>query len=65
MKKELRILRAKYDLTQEALAQKLGVGKASYSRKENGKNPFSVDEVTKLKNIFSLTDEEVVKIFLT
>lgn len=65
MKKELRILRAKHDLTQEAVAQKLGVGKTAYCRKENGKNSFSLDEVTKLKNIFSLTAEEVIKIFLT
>lgn len=65
MRKELRVLRAKHDLTQKDLAQKLGVGKSAYCRKENGENAFSLEEVAKLKKIFSLTAEEVVKIFLT
>nr|WP_195366009.1 helix-turn-helix transcriptional regulator [[Eubacterium] tenue] len=64
MRKELRVLRAKHDLTQKDLAQKLGVEKASYCRKENGKSAFSLEDVIKLKNIFNLTPEEVVKIFL-
>lgn len=65
MTKELRILRIKHDLSQEEIAQKLGVNKASYNRKENGKMAFSLNDVKKLKKIFNLTPEEVDKIFLS
>lgn len=61
--KELKMLRIKHEVSQECLAQQLGVTKASYSRKENGKIAFSLEDVKKLKKIFKLTIEEVEKIF--
>lgn len=40
MTKELKILRIKHDVTQEAVAEKLGVKKPTYCRKEKGEIAF-------------------------
>lgn len=65
MTKELRKLRTDFDYTQSDLAELLGLKQtSSYSRKENGKVAFSIEEVKKLKKIFKLSTEDVVKIFL-
>ena len=65
MTKELKILRIKHDVTQEAVAEKLGVKKHTYCRKENGEIAFSIQDVKVLKELYNLTPEEVVQIFLT
>ena len=54
MTKELKILRIKHDVTQEVVAEKLGV-----------KIYFSLQDVKILKEFYNLTPEEVVQIFLT
>lgn len=65
MTKELKILRIKHDITQEGVAEKLGVKKPTYCRKEKGKIAFSLQDVKVLKELYNLTAEEVVQIFLT
>ena len=65
MKKELKILRIKHDVTKEVVAEKLGVEKTTYCRKEKGKIAFSLQDVKILKEFYNLTPEEVVQIFLT
>ena len=62
MTKELRM---KHDVTQEVVAEKLGVEKTTYCRKEKGKIAFSLQDVKILKEFYNLTPEEVVQIFLT
>ena len=49
MTKELKILRIKHDVTQEVVAEKLGVEKTTYCRKEKGKIAFSLQDVKILK----------------
>lgn len=65
MTKELKILRIKHDVTQEVVAEKLGLKKTTYCRKEKGEIAFSLQDVKILKEFYNLTPEEVVQIFLT
>lgn len=65
MTKELKILRIKHDVTQEVVAEKLGVEKSTYCRKEKGEIGFSIKDIKVLKELYNLTPEEVVQIFLT
>ena len=58
-------MRIKDDVTQEVVAEKLGVEKTTYCRKEKGKIAFSLQDVKILKEFYNLTPEEVVQIFLT
>ena len=45
---------------QERLAQLLGIKQGSYSRKENGKRKFTFEEITKLKDIFKVTYDDLL-----
>ena len=45
MTKELKILRIKHDITQEVVAEKLGVKKPTYCRKEKGEIAFSLQDI--------------------
>lgn len=65
MNKELKKLRVDFDYTQGQVANKLGISKYSYNKKENGKVPFTLEELKKIKSIFSLETEQVEQIFLT
>ena len=65
MTKELKILRIKHDITQEVVAEKLGTKKPTYCRKEKGEIAFSLQDIKVLKELYNLTPEEVVQIFLT
>ena len=65
MTKESKIVRLKHYVTQEAVAEKLGVKKPTYCRKEKGEIAFSIQDVKVLKELYNLTPEEVVQIFLT
>lgn len=65
MTKELRILRIKHDFTQEDVAKKLGISKATYCKKEKGEIAFSLKDIKKIKSLYNLTTENVVQIFLT
>ncbi|WP_276699785.1 helix-turn-helix transcriptional regulator [Romboutsia ilealis] len=64
MTKELRKLRTDFEYNQSDVAKLLGFkSTSSYSRKEKGEIEFSLSEIRKLKEIFSLSSEDVLKIF--
>lgn len=65
MTKELKILRVKHDFTQEDVAKKLGISKATYCKKEKGEIAFSLKDIKKIKSLYNLTAEKVAQIFLT
>lgn len=56
---ELKILRVSHGLTQELIAQKVGLSKAAYNLIENGKRRGSKDFWLKLQSEFNLNDAEV------
>ena len=45
---------------QEDLARLLSITQSAYSRKENGKRRFTMDEITKLKDIFRVTCDDLL-----
>ena len=62
----LRILKSKrifFDLTQEEIAQEVGINIKSYNLKENGKREFTLDEAKKISNLLKLNLNEVNDIF--
>ena len=52
MKRTLKDLRLGYGLTQEDLAKVLNICPVQYSRKERGKNPFTIEEYRTLYKYF-------------
>ncbi|NLY46818.1 MAG: helix-turn-helix transcriptional regulator [Tissierella sp.] len=50
-------LRAFNGLTQQELAEILGISLTSYNKKETGKVPFTVDELKKLSEHFNVPIE--------
>lgn len=63
----LRLLKSKRVLmgfTQEKLAAEIGIHTKSYNQKENGKQKFSLEEVTKVSETLKLSLKEVNQIFL-
>jgi len=61
MKNELRVLRAKHDLTQAELADKLGVSRQTVNAIETGKYDPSLPLAFKIAGVFG---EPIEKIFL-
>ena len=61
---ELKKLRLKNYKTQKDMAKILKLEVSTYTKKENGQIPFSIKEVSTLKDVFKLNDSEVVAIFL-
>ncbi|MDK0626419.1 helix-turn-helix transcriptional regulator [Clostridium perfringens] len=55
----LKMLRTKYNLTQEELAIKLGISKNTYFRKENGLKDFTITEAIKIGEIFNVNPSEI------
>lgn len=55
---ELRVLRARYNLTQEQTADILGVSRATYVNVENGKQRGSVELWQKIQKAFDLSDAD-------
>lgn len=45
-------------------AEFLGIHRVSLQYKLMGVRPFNKDEIIKIKNVFNLTDEQVVRFFL-
>ena len=45
---------------QEDLAKLLSMTQSAYSRKENGKRGFTIDEITMLKDIFKVTYDDLL-----
>lgn len=63
MSRELKSIRVKNGLTQEALAEKLDMSVTAYSKRENGQIEFNVTEIKKLKDALVLNDDDVIRIF--
>ena len=57
---DIREIRKKLGLSQEYIAQKLGITQASYSCKEAGKRKFSIEELKILKRVLNVTYEELL-----
>lgn len=61
-RRELKILRVKHDLTQQQLADELGINVGTYNLIENGKSNGSRKIWLKLQELFNLGDAEVWKL---
>jgi putative transcriptional regulator len=59
MKNDLRVLRAKHDLTQAELAEQLGVSRQTVNAIETGKYDPSLPLAFKIARMFGLTIEEI------
>ncbi len=59
--RNLKVLRAKHDLTQQEVADKIGISLSQYNNKENGKSEFKQSEINKILNVF---DEKYEDIFM-
>lgn len=60
---ELKAIRIKNGLKQKDIAEKLKINTNSYTKKENGNNPFTIEEVRILKKYFKIEDKLFLKIF--
>lgn len=47
------------DLTQQEMAQKIGISKNNYSKKEIGKNQFTLTEIIKILEILESKFEDI------
>ncbi len=56
---ELKAARVRCGISQQEMAKKLGISTAAYSYKENGKYPFTLEEVPAVAKILGLTMEQV------
>ncbi len=59
MKNRIKVLRAMHDLTQDALAQQLGVTRQTILAIEKGKYDPSLDLAFKIARYFNVSIEEV------
>lgn len=55
----LKVLRARFSLTQDDIAQKLGISRQMYSRIEKGQSDGTIQFWGKIQRIFGLTGEEM------
>ena len=51
-------------LTNEAMSKELGITSSTFSMKLNGKSDFSRTEISVIAKLMSLSDTEIVDIFL-
>lgn len=56
---KLKAYRMLQEKKQEDLAELLNIGLNTYNMKENGKNPFTLEEAKKLADYFSTTIEDI------
>ena len=54
-------LRTKSGLTQEALAEKLGISRSALNLKEHGDRAFSLEEMIQLSDQFDITIDEMIR----
>lgn len=54
-------LRADKGLTQETLAEKLGMSRSALNLKEHGDRAFSLDEIIHLSDLFGITIDEMIR----
>lgn len=64
-KNELRAEMARHGDTNETLAKYLGLSAPSFSKKLNAERDFRQSEIMKIRDRYSLTAEDVVRIFFT
>lgn len=64
MRNELKVLRVKHQLTQQQLAEKLGVSTVTYNLIEQGKRQGSKDFWFKLQQLFKLADGELWQLYI-
>ena len=57
----LKAERIRRGLNQEDLAKLIGVSKQTYWSKENGRSPFFLDEIKKIKDHLGVDFEEIFK----
>ena len=50
---------------QKELMDTLGLKYVAINKKFNGKTKFTTEEISKIKDVLSLTNDEVVEIFLS
>lgn len=55
----LKMLRTKFNLTQDQVAEKLGISKNTYHRKENGLKDFTITEAIILGEVFKVNPGEI------
>ena len=55
---EVKLDRIRLGLTQTQMAKELGITQASYGFKERGQTKFSLEERSKLAEIFGYSDDE-------
>lgn len=58
----LKVFRVKNLLTQEEMAQKIGLSRYSYIMLESGKRDFKISTLKKFKKAFNLTEDEMIKL---
>lgn len=63
-KNKFLILRHEYNLTQDQVAEELGISKSTYCRIEKGQIDISVEALKKLLNIYNITFEDFYNIKL-
>ena len=63
MRIELKLLRVKNQLTQQQLAQKLGVSCTMYNLIERGQRKGSIDFWTKIQQLFNVSDADMWKLY--
>lgn len=56
---QLKALRAKYNISQEIIADLLNMTTSTYNRKENGNSSFTVEEAKFIATLFNTTIEKV------
>lgn len=63
MRKDLKVLRVKHDLTQKELAEKLGISVPAYNLIEQGKRNGNKELWKKIQSIFNLDNAEVWELY--
>lgn len=58
-RRNLKVLRAKYDLTQKEMAARIGCARSVYGEIENGTRNCSVAFLAKLQRAFNIPDVEI------
>jgi len=56
---KLKALRVEFDMTQEDISKMLGIHEATYNRKEQGLNKFTLDEAKQLSDLFHESIEDI------
>ena len=57
---DIKEIRKRLGLSQEYIAQRLGITQASYSYKEAGIRKFNLEEIKILKKVLNVTYEELL-----